>query len=130
MDYLLLGLCGVALVFLGRYLKKRDLDSKGNYTEMVEATVLSFTQCGPFEQGEVTYYPVLEYSYKGKKYTTDGKEGVANDMEVGTTFTIFLNPDKPEDFCLVKGGETFPSLVAKVFGYFFICSAILLQILD
>lgn len=130
MEILLLGLCGVALVFLGRYLKQRDLNSKGNYTELVQATVLSFTQCGPFDQGEITYYPVLEYSYKGQKYTTNGNEGVANDMEVGKTFTIFINPDKPEDFCLIKGGETIFSLVAKVFGYFFIFSAILLQVLD
>lgn len=130
MDYLLLALSGLVLIFLGGYAKKRSISSKAKYSQMVDATVVSFTESGPIEQGETTYFPVLEYTYKGKTYKTDGDEGVANSVEIGKVFTILINPDKPEETCLYQPGDSFLAMILKVFGYFMIFSAILMTVLD
>lgn len=129
MERIILGACGLGVWALGAYLKHRNVANTAKFTDMVNAKVIGLKEAGPYDRGKTTYYPTLKFTYEGKTYLTEGREFVTNKVKLGDVFSIFVDPNCPRSVCLVKGGETFGSVAAKIFGGFMVISAILLYIL-
>lgn len=129
MERIILGVCGMGIWAFGAYLKKLNVDNNAKFSELVNAKVIGLKEAGPYDRGKKTYYPTLKFTYKDKTYLTEGNEFVTDAVKIGETYSIFVDPNCPRNVRLVKGGETFSSLAAKIFGGFMFVSAILLYVL-
>ena len=129
MERIILGAFGLGFWAFGVYLKRLNVASTAKFTEIVNAKVIKLKEAGPYDRGRKTYYPSLKYTYEGKTYLSDGSEFVSDVVKIGDEFSIFIDPNCPRNVRLVKGGESFSSVAAKVFGGFMIVSAILLYVI-
>lgn len=125
----ILGVGGLAIFALGVYLKKRNVASTASFTQIVNAKVVALKDAGPFDRGKKVLFPTLRYTYKGKVYRTNCKEFVNGNVNIGDTFSIFIDPDSPANLCLVKGGDTIGSLATKGFGALMLLGSLLVLLL-
>lgn len=130
MERIILGACGLGIWAFGAYLKKLNVDSNAKFSKLVNAKVIGLKEAGPYDRGRKTYYPTLKFTFEDKTYITDGNEFVSDVVKIGDVYSIFIDPNCPRNVRLVKGGETFSSIAAKIFGGFMILSAILLKVLE
>lgn len=111
---------GLALLYWGYGNKKQSGARDKQCSQVVEAKCIKVSTRGVMEQGETHYFPVFQYDINGQTYTTDGMEGVSTIVNEGDTFSIYVNPSNPKQYCLVKGSSSILGMAALVFGAVFV----------
>lgn len=119
---------GLALLYYGYDCRRKVKAADKECSLVVEAECMSVTVQGPLDQGVEHCYPKLRYSYKGEDYLTDGKESVGTQVKVGEYYSIYIDPEHPSHYRLVKRGNSIFSLSALVFGAVFVFMGIMLII--
>lgn len=116
--FLIFIVAGVFFGLVGILIGKADANTKELCTDEVLATVTGL-RMSENDDRTVIYTPVFEYEYDGYTYesiTHTYSNTFEDKFRMGSTLTIFVNPDKPTQIYCDEIGAT-----TNVLGIFFEC---------
>ncbi len=112
---------GLFFGFVGIFISNSDEGTKETCTDEVIATVIDL-KVSRNDDRTITYTPIFEYEYDGYTYRESTKTYSSTfdkTFEKGTTWTIFVNPEKPSLIYCDEIGETSKviSIIFECFGF-------------
>lgn len=112
---------GLSFGFVGMFISNSEDGTKETCTDEVIATVIDL-KISRKDDRTITYTPIFEYEYDGYTYRESTKtySNTFDDIfEKGTTWTIFVNPEKPSLIYCDEIGETSKviSIIFECFGF-------------
>ena len=97
-------LLGIIFMFTGIILMRKHKNRQTNCTTPAQATVLENQKVFfPAETEQYSWFPIIKYTINGKGYKTRHYHGTAKEKyKIGEVIDILYNPEKPEEYIIIK----------------------------